>query len=501
MTKFNFSPFAQKKVGDRSLSDLITEIQKIYCADMRPWVIGFSGGKDSTAVLEIVYMALLQLTTCHKPLFIVSSDTRVETPLVIKLIQDTLYQLNQAAKQHHLPISTHQVYPDSKETFWVNLLGKGYPAPTSHFRWCTERMKIMPINRFILDQVARYQEVIIVLGSRIQESHTRAQVLKKHRIEGSRLARHTTLPNAYIYTPIETWSNEEVWEFLLTLPNPWGGDNQSLFELYKGSNAGECPLVIDVSTPSCGHSRFGCWVCTVVKRDRTMEGLIENGATWMQPLLDFRNKLAETTIPEKKKEFRNFKRRTGKVAYVPETHNDEIKHIPGPYWLSYRQIWLKELLFLQKQLQEQHPDLELISPIELHQIRKEWIHDPNEPDWADSLPRIYREVYQTELDWIENDAGNFTRPDAELLAELEKKFHVPAPMIMKLLELELSMDGLSKRSGIFQKIEAILTQDWEPLEKINHRQKEVRMGDIYKERYLLLRKEYHKLTKESTSDP
>jgi DNA sulfur modification protein DndC len=486
-------------INQQPLTDLIAEIQQTYRSDNRPWVVGFSGGKDSTTVLELVYLAMVKLKPeeRHKPLFVVSSDTLVETPVVVNLVKETLQQINETAAQEGIPMTAHQVYPNPKETFWVNLLGKGYPAPTTRFRWCTERLKITPINRFILDKISKYQEVIIVLGSRRQESTARAQSLKKkQRLEGSRLAKHT-LPSAYIYTPIETWSNDDVWEFLLSVPRPWGGDNQELFKLYKDSNAGECPLVLDTSTPSCGNSRFGCWVCTVVHKDRAMEGMIESGETWLQPLLDFRNELANTTNPEKKNEFRNFKRRTGKVTYVKGSidneENKEVKHIPGPYWLTQRQKWLKELLILEKQFQAQGYDLKLLTEPELHQIRKEWIDDPNEPDWADSLPRIYQEVYGRDLNWVENDAGSFTKPDAELLEELETKYAAPAPMIMKLLELELTMDGLSKRSGIFQKIEAILTQDWETLEAINTRNQGLNADNDYEERYQTLRKEYLKL--------
>ncbi len=486
-------------INNQPLHELIAEIQDLYRSDNRPWVIGFSGGKDSTAILELVYLALLKLPSSqrHKPLFVVSSDTLVETPLVVNIIKDTLQQINEVAVRDDIPMTAHQVYPDTKDTFWVNLLGKGYPAPTAHFRWCTERMKIAPINRFILDKITKYQEVIIVLGSRQQESAARAQSLKrKHRLGDSRLAKHS-LPSAYIYPPIETWSNDDVWEFLLSVPRPWGGDNSTLFELYKDSNAGECPLVLDTSTPSCGNSRFGCWVCTVVSKDRSMEGLIDSGETWLQPLLEFRNQLADTTNPDKKNECRNFKRRTGKVTYAKSSlDNDdakEIKYIPGPYWLTQRQRWLKELLTLDKQFQDQGHHFTLISEPELHQIRKEWINDPNEPDWTDSLPRIYREVYDRDLDWIDNDAGSFTKPDAELLEELEKPYAAPAPMIMKLLELELSMDGLSKRSGIFQKINTILTQDWESLAEIQTRSAELQADRGYKERHDRLRKEYSKL--------
>ena len=481
----------------KSLKDYLTEIQEIYLADQRPWVIGFSGGKDSTAVLQLIYLALLQLNEDkrQKPIFVVSSDTLVETPMVVNIIHETLEKVENAAKHDKLPISCHLVYPKTNSTFWVNLLGRGYPAPTKQFRWCTERMKINPVSDFIVDKVSKYDEVIVVLGSRKQESSSRAQVIEKHKRKGSRLAVHTTLAHAYIYTPIEDWSVHDVWDFLNGVEDfksPWDGSNYPLWDLYQGSSAGECPLVIDASTPSCGNSRFGCWVCTVVTRDRAMEGLIESGEDWMKPLLDFRNELSKSTKPENKNTYRHHMRRTGKVSYK-KTDEGEInyeKHIPGPYLQKYRKQWLEELLELQKQLNKDGHQIELITKPELHEIRNEWIKDPNEPDWADSLPLIYRKVYGEELDWIENDAGAFTKPDADLLEELQSEYGVSAEMVMKLLELELSMDGLGRRSRIFDKIESILSQDWGTLDQITEKHKEFSDHTNYDKRLKQLNDEY-----------
>ena len=90
---------------------------------------------------------------------------------------------------------------------------------------------------------------------------------------------------------------EEVWSLLMQRPPPWGGSHRDLITLYRNAQGGECPLVIDKSqAPSCGtsSSRFGCWTCTVVEKDRSMEGFIESGAEHLAPLLDFRDWLAET---------------------------------------------------------------------------------------------------------------------------------------------------------------------------------------------------------------
>jgi DNA sulfur modification protein DndC len=490
----NAEDFANNK-----LSHYIADVQRVYCADKRPWVIGYSGGKDSSAVMSLVYLALLGLEPKdrQKPVFVVSSDTLVETPVVVNHIKDSLAAIEKGAKRDNLPITCHKVVPKDNQTFWANLLGKGYPAPTRSFRWCTERMKIDPVSDFIKSKVSQFDEVIVVLGSRSQESASRAQVIAKHKIDGSRLARHTTLANAFIFTPIDTWGVDDVWKLLrlchletkqtpygpkniwideydLEWENPWGGKNLVLWNLYKDSSGqGECPMVIDETTPSCGNSRFGCWTCTVVTKDRAMESLIQNGEQWMAPLLEFRNKLSMTTDPANKEEYRNHKRRTGKVSYQYAKEGEDIaterKHVPGPYWLKYRRQWLRELLELDKKFKAEGREIELITIPELHAIRQEWIHDPNEPDWDDSLPTIFKEVYGYDLDWVYDDNASFGKDDAQLIHELCDNFDIEPEMIMKLIELEVSMEGLSRRSGISNKIASLLKRDWGSLEEIKQK--------------------------------
>ncbi|EOV6287403.1 DNA phosphorothioation system sulfurtransferase DndC [Vibrio parahaemolyticus] len=485
--------------ANQKLTHYIADVQRVYCADNRPWVIGYSGGKDSSAVMSLVYMALLGLPEeqRHKPVFVVSSDTLVETPVVVNHIKDSLNAIEKGAVRDGLPITCHKVVPEVEQTFWTSLLGKGYPAPTRSFRWCTERMKIDPVSDFIKNKVSQFDEVIVVLGSRSQESASRAQVIAKHKIDGSRLARHTTLSNAFIYTPIDTWAVDDVWKILrlchleskqtpygvkniwkdiydLEWENPWGGKNLVLWNLYKDSSGqGECPMVIDETTPSCGNSRFGCWTCTVVTKDRAMESLIQNGEEWMAPLLEFRNKLSMTTDPANKEEYRNHKRRTGKVSYQYAKEGEDIaterKHVPGPYWLKYRRQWLRELLELDKKFKAEGREIELITVPELHAIRQEWIHDPNEPDWDDSLPTIFREVYGYDLDWVYDDNASFGKDDAQLIHELCDNFDIEPEMIMKLIELEVSMEGLSRRSGISNKIASLLKRDWGSLEEIKQK--------------------------------
>jgi DNA sulfur modification protein DndC len=438
------------------LDALYEEVQSVYLADQRPWVIGYSGGKDSTAALQVIWSAISRLDEeqRNKRVYVLSSDTLVETPPIVKHVDLSLARINETAKVTGMPFEAHKVTPHIHQSFWVNLIGRGYPAPSKTFRWCTERMKIDPTNRFILDRVTEFGEVVVVLGARRQESATRAQVMKTHSVTGSRLKRHTSLPRAFVYTPVEDLSLDDVWSYLLTVPSPWGNDNKELVSLYLSAQAGECPLVIDSTTPSCGNSRFGCWVCTVVTKDKAIEALIDSGDDWMEPLLELRDWLAATQNPAKKREFRDFKRRDGRVIL----DRTKEKLVPGPYYLDTRRYILKRLLEAQKKIHKERPDETLILPAELHEIRRIWRME--EQDWEDSVPQIYRDAMGEDLDWARDDTGAFSPQDRSVLEGICDDEGVPAELVSKLLDVELELSGMGRRTAIYSRIERLLRQEW-----------------------------------------
>jgi DNA sulfur modification protein DndC len=237
------------------------EIRELYLDDAVPWVIGYSGGKDSTAVLQLVWLALAELPVSErtKPVHVISTDTLVENPIVALWVNRSLDVMQLAAKEQEMPIQPHRLTPSVGDSFWVNLIGRGYPAPRNKFRWCTLRLKITPSHTFIRNVVRENGEAILVLGTRRAESSARAHNMKTHAKNAvrDRLTPNSSLLNSLIYTPIEMWSNDEVWAFLTQVKNPWGYNNHDLMSMYRGASAdGECPLVVDTSTPSCGNSRF-----------------------------------------------------------------------------------------------------------------------------------------------------------------------------------------------------------------------------------------------------
>ncbi len=287
------------ELGFQSTIDALhEEIRALYSADEIPWIIGYSGGKDSTATLQLVWGAIAGLPPeqRRKTVHVISTDTLVENPVVAAWVANSLDVMKRAAAEQVAPFRPHRLTPRILDSFWVNLIGKGYPAPRHKFRWCTERLKIRPSNTFINSIVSSSGEAILVLGTRKAESTHRAASMVKHekgRVR-DRLSPNASLPGSLVYTPIEDWTNDDVWFFLMQVRNPWGYNNRDLLGMYAGASAdGECPLVVDDTTPSCGDSRFGCWVCTLVEQDKSMTAMIQNDEEkeWMMPLLELRNAL------------------------------------------------------------------------------------------------------------------------------------------------------------------------------------------------------------------
>lgn len=388
----------------KSLEGEILE-QYLEADGNRPWIIGFSGGKDSTMLLQAVWYALLKLKPedRKRPVHIICNNTLVENPKILNYVDKVLSLIKKAAHQQRLPFTVNQTTPRLEDSFWINMIGKGYPAPNSMFRWCTERLKISPTSRFILDRIRKDGEVIILLGTRSDESATRARSMKKHEIKGSRLRRHT-FPNAYVYAPIKDILTEEVWQYLMAAPSPWRANNRDLVTLYGNASGGDCPLVTDLSTPSCGNSRFGCWVCTVVAKDKSMEGLVEAGEEWMEPLLEIRDFLART-VDRKAPDYDPY------VYRMPVRRNGA----PGigPYWPKWRKYILEQVLKAQKIIQEEQPNMVLVSNQELVGIQVTWYRDNI---FEYDIATIYREIFNKDFAFA-NQIDKSLKREKDLLLE------------------------------------------------------------------------------------
>ncbi|MEZ4907973.1 MAG: DNA phosphorothioation system sulfurtransferase DndC [Saprospiraceae bacterium] len=427
------------------IQNIIDEIIDQYLfADetKRPWIIGFSGGKDSTVMLQLVWEALKQIKDFHgvvgRDIYVVCNDTMVENPVITEYVHRVLDKIEQAAVEQDIPVRVIKTIPRLEDSFWVNLIGKGYPAPNNAFRWCTERLKIKPTQRFIVEQVDEFGEAIILIGTRSAESASRAKSMKKHAIKGKRLTKHPTQPNTFMYAPIRHLMLEEVWYIINTMPSPWGADNSELFQIYLDASADdyECPTVVtDKEHKSCGQSRFGCWTCTVVKQDKSMSALIENGLTWLKPLLKLRNELAEErNIIENR---------------MPQRRNgtDAVNGM-GPYFPQYRASVLHRLLKAQKEVQKEKPHVELITNQELIAIQTIWYRDFV---FDQKVSEIYHKAYKTDLDM--KDQNEKKEKELELLKKSCGKNPQDFELIQELLTLQKNKSLLNRKRGLKEDIE------------------------------------------------
>lgn len=451
-----------------AIADIISEIQELYLSDQTPWVIGYSGGKDSTAVTQLVWLALSKLPPSdesRKPVYVITTDTLVENPIVAAWVRNSLSTMEKRATDEGLPVHVKLLEPSTEDSFWVNLIGRGYPAPRPGFRWCTERLKIKPTSAFIEQTANKFGEAIMLLGARKSESAARsASLTKREKLTKEGLTAHPELVNTLVYAPIQDWTNDDVWMFLTRIANPWGHSNKDLLALYRGATEdNECPIVVDTSSPSCGNSRFGCWVCTLVDQDKSMKAMIQNDTdkSWMRPLLNFRNELdfrgdEYRRIERERREYRRMKgsptlNRTG----------DDL--VPGPYTQAARAMWLRRVLEVQQEIRN-NPDtppsvrnIELISRRELSAIRRIWVREKREIE--DLLPQIYAELLQsTFLDETEMSVAI----DLEALRLLEEatagdRLHYET--LRNLIDVEAahrkSGNSIARR-GLFSELEAVV---------------------------------------------
>lgn len=418
-----------------SIKYIFTEIQSQYLEDDKniPWIIGFSGGKDSTMLLQLVWYALREFPKDHlqRDIYVVCNDTLVENPKIVQYTNGILKKIEKAAIEQGMPLRVITTSPKLEDTFWVNLIGKGYPAPNNTFRWCTERLKINPTTDFIKSKISEVGQAIILLGTRKEESAARATSMNNHTKEGTRLRKHV-LPNAYVFSPIQDIKVTELWQYLNQVKSPWGADNKQLNALYRNANGGDCPLVIDETSPSCGNSRFGCWVCTVVKKDKSMEALILNGEEWMEPLMEIRDLLVDN---RNNPEWRQSTRRNGTDGF-------------GPYRPEKRAEILEALLKAQKEVKQTDDTLSLINYQELVAIQIQWHRDNI---FNQSVSDIYNRVNGTDL--TDLDLSESISIEKKLLSESCIDSPNDVRLIEELLELQKTKILMVKNRGLNNDLE------------------------------------------------
>lgn len=340
-----------------------------------PWKIPVSWGKDSSSVVQLVLEALFRMPASewNRPIHLVTADTRLELPPMLQVIRKNLLDFNEFSRQHGLPITVNVVEPSLEERFFTNLIGKGYTPPLGGpvKRWCTPRLKLQPQARF--DKALGPS--VAVLGTRFGESISREKSMKKY--AGESRYGHTADPKVVSYTPIAHLTLKQVWDVLEN--GFWWGDNfQMLYDLYRASSFEEEYDSTQESALIGG--RMGCAICFVVKRDRALENLIQNGFNWLKPLKDYRIQVSAVVNSPIYREPVPIDRRTALPTTRKAKHPDKVTM--GGINQQGRQLLFDLLLETQEQLilgMERSGfnivgGYELISAEEQHWIKSWWHH-------------------------------------------------------------------------------------------------------------------------------
>ena len=343
-----------------------------------PWIVAYSGGKDSTLLLQLIFEVVLALPADarKRQVHIVSNDTLVESPLVISHMRRSLDVVRRAIDKADLPMSATVTKPCIDDTFWVNVIGRGYIPPTRNFRWCTDRLKIAPTSKFIKRTTSAYRKSILLIGTRKSESTSRRARMEQYKKVG-RMTRHHQIENCRVFSPIAELTDNEVWTILLQSKPPWSGSHRNLITLYRNAGGGECPLVLSkADAPSCGSTspRFGCWTCSVVSKDRSLAGLINSGFDEFEPLLDFRDWIVKL---REKDSNRMPIRRDGSMKFRKDD-----SRVRGPFKMEVRREILSRLRDL-----EQKIDQTLLSISEMEFIEDIWRIDNLHYEARDALIR------------------------------------------------------------------------------------------------------------------
>ena len=354
-----------------------------------PWVVAYSGGKDSTLLLQLTWEVLAALPEERRvrQVHVVGNDTLVESPLVIKHLRASLDRIAESAANGRLPIKTRVTRPNIDQTFWVNVIGRGYIPPTRNFRWCTDRMKIVPTGHLLESLVRQYEHAVLLVGTRKSESEQRRRNMAKRRVSSKTMNAHVSIHGCRVFAPLADLDDDDVWKVLMQRPAPWGGTHRDLVTLYRNAGGGECPLVLSQDdAPSCGTTspRFGCWTCTVVAKDRSMRGLIDSGhedAAILERLFDFREWLVELREDD---ENRQRIRRDGNTRSRVDG-----SRVLGPFTIQIRELILERL----KEL-EVETGWPLISVAEQEIIEDTWRRDRVLQDCRDALDQK-AEVHET----------------------------------------------------------------------------------------------------------
>ncbi|OMF17208.1 hypothetical protein BK131_04385 [Paenibacillus amylolyticus] len=264
----------------------IGETLKAYTDETKPgpWNVTWSGGKDSTVTLDVVFQGVLLLKKNNpealiREIFITTANTGLDF-VTDPLKQSEMKKIEELIKREGLPMKIVEVQAPLEKSFMYLTVGKGYPLPKNRMnRWCTERLKIEPSQK----RLKEISPVLTIMGVRLSESAARRESIESRR-------QSEYFADGAFY-PIVNFTLDDVWSYLVREGMAWG-DAEELGQLYKDAT-GECGLrqrkagAGEKNDDPCG-ARTGCIICPVVKIDKSSQEFAKSHP-WLQPYVDLRN--------------------------------------------------------------------------------------------------------------------------------------------------------------------------------------------------------------------
>ena len=275
----------------------------------RPAVVLFSGGKDSSVLLNLALTAAIeQGRQGRNPMVVIAhSDVGVENPEIQRLVSGEIAKAARFAREHGVTAVVRVATPAFWDTFPVRVIGgRALPTFPDSRRDCQTDLKRLPNERELAlierELVAKgWPQPVLMTGVRRDESAVRAASVKGRGEKAVTL--WTDTEGRLRLSPLLEWAVDDVWQYL-GLANAGVIPSYSRFEetmqTYQAAGGSSCVVVADAGmqkhSKPCS-SRFGCWVCTAVREDKSLRQMIDTDRDrygYLAPLAALRDFIAYT---------------------------------------------------------------------------------------------------------------------------------------------------------------------------------------------------------------
>lgn len=307
-------------------------------AEGRPCIVGWSGGKDSSAAANIVLVAAKRCKQAGmKPLvWITNSNTLIENPEITELCQKEMRKMVDYGRRNGFKVIAQSVSPNLLSTFQVKVLtGRALPSFPNGNSDCSQDLKVTPQRR-ARKEIARQlnarglKESVNMVGTRFEESERRALMMKAR---GERADRPVINKSGeLVMSPIAMWQTMDVFEYLGLIASGLAegySDMAEVLRVYAHSGGSSCAVVAFDALEGgekkrrggCG-ARTGCWSCQMVE-DRSLKTLIEFDAryAYARPLMRLSELIRRTRYDWNLRNWVGRTVRKGWIAIEPDTYS------------------------------------------------------------------------------------------------------------------------------------------------------------------------------------